>query len=221
MHPEDRVLVGVISRKKDFAMARDHRWYRIPQGKAEKGIYAEYMAFFFSRAFGELNSAIHYYARRTGVELLTRRELLPDEANHPRADDVYYKIQLGELKAKAPPIKNAKKRRFSFIYTTWDRFIHATDLVDLYSEADYLVDRVYHALEDSGLRPQRSWEFENAYPQTPPQVKVLCEDGEVVATPHVDDIASEADLNRAVERIKREIEERGGPRMLSLPFESE
>ena len=42
MYAEDRVLVGVINRKKDLDQARYHHWYRIPRGRAAKGIHAEY-----------------------------------------------------------------------------------------------------------------------------------------------------------------------------------
>ena len=30
-------------------------------------------------------AAVHYYARRKGLELHYRRDLLPNEPNHPRA----------------------------------------------------------------------------------------------------------------------------------------
>ena len=81
-----------------------------------------------------------------------RRDLLPDEASHPRASALYHKIQLGELRRKDPPILNPTGARVAFIYTTWDRFSDARVLADLYSEADQYVDRVFHALEQSGMR---------------------------------------------------------------------
>jgi len=125
VYPEDRVLVGVINRQRDFERAQVEHWYRVPVGQAPKGIHAEYIAFFFSRAFNELNGAIHFYARRTGVELVRRRDLLPEEASHPRAEALYHKIQFGELRRKDPPIVNSDRRGVAFIYTTWDRFSDA------------------------------------------------------------------------------------------------
>ncbi|MGD8793066.1 MAG: hypothetical protein PVF47_10980, partial [Anaerolineae bacterium] len=84
MHPEDRVLVAVITRPKDFQAVREAGWYRVPEKKAPRGVFFEYVAFYFTAAFGEQAYAVHYYARRLGHELVTRRELLPDEADHPR-----------------------------------------------------------------------------------------------------------------------------------------
>src|SRR5450432_2054660 len=100
MYPEDRVLVGVINRKTDFATARDAHWYRIPRDRAPRWIDAEYLAFYFSRAFKTQNGGIHYFARNKGHELVRRRDLIPEEADHPRADQVYYKMQIGELQIK-------------------------------------------------------------------------------------------------------------------------
>ena len=162
MYPEDRVLVGVINRKRDLDTALYEHWYRVPQDRVPQGIHAEYLAFFLSRAFKDLNGGVHFYARRTGVELVRRRDLLPDEADHPRADRVYFKLQLGELRRKEPPVLNPTKRAVSFIYTTWDRFEQARVIADLFSEADHFVDRVFHALERSGVRPERNWQANQA-----------------------------------------------------------
>ena len=76
MYPEDRVLVGVMPSPRDFELARAEHWYRVPREHAPKGIHAEYVAFYFTKAFGEdLRWAIHFYARRTGHELLRRCDL--------------------------------------------------------------------------------------------------------------------------------------------------
>lgn len=220
MHPEDRVLVGVINRKKDFTIAREQGWYRIPEGKAPKGIDSHYIAFFFSRAFGNQNGGIHYFARATGIELATRAQLLPDEAEHKRALQRYHVIKFGALRAKAPPILNNDGRRFAFIYTTWDRFIHAKTLSDLYSEADHLVDRIFYTLKEAGYHPQRRWEAEAGYPGQGAQVRILCENGDVVASSLGDEgIPLQDDLELTLAQIKREIIAKGGPALLNIPVE--
>ena len=58
--------------------------------------------FYFTRAFGDERWAIHCYAPVRGHELARRRDLLPDEADHPRADQANY--QLGPLERLDPPI---------------------------------------------------------------------------------------------------------------------
>jgi hypothetical protein len=157
VYAEDRVLVAVMSRPHDFEIARDHGWYRVPEKRATRGVYFEYIAFYFTAAFGEQRWAIHYYARRLGHELVTRRDLLPDEPDHPRADERYYKLQLGPLQKREPPIISRRWRRVTFIHTTWDRFQTAEEINDLFAGGGEYVDRLYYALRDAGLAPERHY----------------------------------------------------------------
>lgn len=224
MFPEDRVLVGVINRKRDLEKARDEHWYRVPQGQAAKGIHAEYVAFYLSHAFKELNGGVHYYAQRTGMELALRRELLPNEANHPRANDPYHKLQLGELRRKEPPILNPSHRPIAFIYTTWDRFSQAKVIADLYSEADYFVDRVFHALEQAGIHPEREWEAARSSHDGGAQIHVRCEEGIVIASTaasdeHVIPLKPTGTVKVSVKAVLQAIEAYGGPLMVSVPLE--
>lgn len=228
---EDRVLVGVINRKCDLEKALYEHWYRIPQHRAPKGIHAEYVAFFLSRGFKELNGGIHYYARRTGIELARRCDLLPDEANHSRANDLYHKLQFGEVRRKDPPILNPTKRPIAFIYTTWDRFDQACVIADLYSDADHFVDRVFHVLEPQVRRdggdPQRVWEAQRSSDDGGAQIRVDCEDGTVIASTaarsehviplHVSDEPNA--VRYSVEAILEAIRQHGGPLMINVPLE--
>lgn len=155
MYPEDRVLVGVIKAKRDFVFARDARWYRIPLAQMPGGVQADYLAFFLSGGvFKELSGSIPYYAQVRGLELAYRRDLITDP-NHSRADNVYYRLALGELQTKAPPIRNLTRRPVSFVYTTWDRFDAARTVGDLYSTDRDFVDRIHYALHDRRKQPIR------------------------------------------------------------------
>jgi hypothetical protein len=224
MFPEDRVLVGVINRKRDLVVARDEHWYRIPQARMPRGINAEYIALFLSGAvFKERRGGIHYYAERKGLELARRRDLLPKETTHPCADDIYYQVQLGELVEKTPPVLNPTRRAVTFIYTTWDRFVHARQISDLYSTADYYVDRIYHALRSVGVTAERTWQAEYRDVGRA-ELRILCEKGTVVAsTNRADDLLylddSQED-DQILASIKAEIARQGGPVFVSLPIES-
>jgi hypothetical protein len=180
MHPEDRVLVAVMNRPQDFEVARDQGWYRLPEDKAERGAFFEYVAFYFTAAFGEEKWAIHHYARNLCHELLTRRELLPHEPDHPRANERYYKLQLAPLQKREPPIASQRWRRVTFIYTTWDRFQAAEEINDLYAEGGEFVDRLYHALRESGLTPERCYPVREAGVEYIADLAVPCREGLLV-----------------------------------------
>lgn len=152
MYPEDRVLIGVIKRKCDLSAVRDRHWYRIPAEQLPRGLEAEWMAFFVGRRLAQ-PAGVHFYAEIRGLELARRVDLLPGEAAHPRAYDLYYRVALGPLLARTPPITNSSGRAFAFIRTTGDRFMDARTLDDLYSSAEYYVDRSYYALGARNPRP--------------------------------------------------------------------
>ncbi len=222
MYPDDRVLVGVVNRKKDFVFARDNHWYRIPQKQMPRGINAEYIALFLSgKPFKEQSGGIAYFARIAGYELARRKDLLPDEDK--RSEDVYYKIQLHKLIEKDPPILNSSKRRISFIHTTWDRFISAQTIADLYSRADYYVDRIYHALRNRGVQATPYWSTDYRDTQYPAQIRLICDNGEelvVSSEPKtgemnlLEDVPEDQILKAIFERIARE----DGPSNIDIPI---
>jgi hypothetical protein len=177
MHPEDRVLVAVITRPEDFEAARDSGWYRVPEKKAPRGVFFEYIAFYFTAAFGEQAYAVHYYTRLLGHELVTRRDLLPNDPDHPRAGEQYYKLQLGPLQKRQPPIVSLRWRRITFIHTTWDRFQAAEEINDLFVEGGEFVDRLYYALRDCGLSPERHYPVREANVEYVASLAVPCRDG--------------------------------------------
>ncbi|MCO5184076.1 MAG: hypothetical protein M9918_22205 [Anaerolineae bacterium] len=158
MYPEDRVLVAYVPQPADFARIQRDGWYRIPARHMPKGLYAEYVAFYFGRKFDDDKWAIHFYARNLGHELTTRRDLLPDQPHHPRAADPYFKVQLGPLIELERPIISLRWRRILFLHTTWDRFQDAVEIGDLTLDGGDYVDRLYATLrEDEPGYGEEDW----------------------------------------------------------------
>ena len=228
MLPDDRVLVGSITRKTDLEYLLQDHWYRIPQKQMPDGIYAEYIAFFLSgtasKRFGE--SGIYYYAHRHGLELVYRKDLLPNETSKKalaRADDTYYKVQFRQVQGKVPPITNPSKRRFAFIHTTWDRFINATKISDLYSKNDYYVDRIYHALRDKQIRVNRYWDAERKQTGYGASIRIICDQGTLIgyteqesATENGVFLNNERPDDEIFAEIRAKMAQMGGP--ISLPL---
>ncbi len=155
MNADDRVLVAYVPTPKDFKRIVEQGWYRIPVRHAPKGLHAEWLGFYFGRKFSSKKYAIHHYAENVGHELAPRQYLIPDEPDHPRANDLYYKIQLGPLQTLAQPIASLRWRRVLFIHTTGDRFRDAMELNDLLVDGDRYVDRSFTSLRDSADVPYR------------------------------------------------------------------
>lgn len=136
IYPDDRVLVAVMNKPRDWQRVQDERWYRLPVKHAPAmAPNFDWLAFYFTQAFDSDKWAIHYYAPVLGHELLTRRDLIPAEPDHKRASEWYYKLSLGEIYHKLPPIVAERRRRITFIVTTGDRFEAATEIGEL--QRDY------------------------------------------------------------------------------------
>jgi hypothetical protein len=210
MYPEDRVLVAYVPSRSDFRLIQEEGWYRIPQRHMPKGLYAEYFAFYFGRHFGEEKWAIHYYATQNGFELLTRRDLLPEQPDHPRADDLYYKVQLGPLQKLERPILSLRWRRITFIHTTWDRFQDAQEINDLFVEGGEYVDRLYATLKDRGIRSERNYQVKERGDSYQIPLAIFCKDGrfDINESQMPED---ETAMINLVEEISQEVERRGGP----------
>jgi len=117
---------------KDMEIARLLGWYRVPFRFAPKVVRVDYLAFYQPSSFGKTHaSRIEVYSGVKGVELTTRSILFSDEPNHPRANEEYYKIQLGPLHNLQKPILADKWKRITFLYTTGKKFSQADIINDL------------------------------------------------------------------------------------------
>jgi len=136
LQPNSLILVAFLPRPRDLEIARLLGWYRIPLRTAPKVVAVDYLAFYQSSSFGERGGQIEFIAPVRGHELTTRAELLRDEADHPRAHEEYYKIQVGGLERLPQPILADKWKRLTFLYTTGEYLLKAKTLNDLVVEGD-------------------------------------------------------------------------------------
>jgi hypothetical protein len=136
LSPSSLVLVCLIPSPRDMEIARLLGWYRIPLRTVPKVVAVDYLAFYQPSAFGERGGQIEFLAAVRGHELTTRGELLKDEADHPRAKEEYYKIQLGVLEKLREPIKTDKWKRLTFLYSTGEYLLNAKTLNDLVVEGE-------------------------------------------------------------------------------------
>ena len=155
--PETPALVGIVTRMKDWELARYRHWYRIPVRTAPEGLDSiKYLAFYQTRLFGEEKWAVNWYAPVLGITRVRRRELLPDEPEHPRAGAEYYRVELGELTRLPHPIPSRRWRRIVFISTSLERLLHAQEVNDLFKVSP-IEEKLYFTLQDAGLPAERQY----------------------------------------------------------------
>lgn len=132
----DLILVCLLPTQRDLEIARLLGWYRIPLRTAPKVVAVDYLAFYQPSAFAERGGQIEFVAQVKGHELTTRGELLRDEADHARAKEEYFKIQIGGLEKLSQPISADKWKRLTFLYSTGEYLLNAKTLNDLVVSGD-------------------------------------------------------------------------------------
>lgn len=134
--PTSLILVTILPTPRDLEIARLLGWYRIPLRSAPKVVAVDHLAFYQPSSFGDRGGRIEFISDVRGHELTTRGELLRDEADHPRAREEYYKIQLGGLEKLKDPISADKWKRITFLYTTGEYLLNAKTVNDLVVDGD-------------------------------------------------------------------------------------
>ena len=147
LSPDALILVAIIPSPDDLQVARVLGWYRIPTRSAPRILNVDFLAFYQPASFLERRWLVEYYAPVLGHELTTRAELLREEIDHPRADEEYFKIQLGGICPLTRPIHSGDWKRFTFLYTTGDYFQRALKLTDLTVNPDER-RRLWNALRE-------------------------------------------------------------------------
>jgi len=161
LSPSALILVAIIPTPADLQVARVLGWYRIPIRTAPRILNVDFLAFYQPASFAERKWRIEFLAPVLGHELTTRIELLRDQVDHPRAEDDYYKVQLGPVQLLTHPIRAGEWKRFTFLYTTGDYLQRARKLTDLTVRPGERRS-LWKALRDRGsLIPAYQAELEN------------------------------------------------------------
>ena len=173
------VLIAIMNDKKALRIAREEHWYRSPVRSAPKRLKeATHLAFYQTKAFGEDKWAVRYYAEIRSKRILRRKELLPDESYHPRADEEYYKIALSNLQTRSEPILSKKGRRITFISTTWEKFQRAKEINDLFDESP-LEDEIWEAFKKEKIEAERQYYIPMADRNYRLDFAIFCQKGQI------------------------------------------
>ncbi len=154
---DSSVLVVVLNDPTDLARAIDQGWYRIPMARAPRRVAAEYLAFYQTGAFPtEERWAVRWLAPIHGYRIASRRDLIPEEPDHPRSGDLYYRISIGQLQPLPHSIPSRRLRRITFIPTTLDRLFAAQEINDLWVKST-AQERLWAAIKDMDLDAERQF----------------------------------------------------------------
>ena len=197
MLPESSVLIAVMNDPRDLERARVEHWYRIPVRSAPKFLPPDYVAFYCTKPFGQDAYSIRWYAQVRGHELVMRRDLLPDEPDHPRADQRYYKLQLGKLIELPHPIPSRSLRRITFVLTNGKRLNAAWEINDVFIGSREH-DLLWRALKEARLQVERNYVIREANTVYRVDFAVKCHAGTLGVMCHDPSDKSQTEMPRAV-----------------------
>ena len=148
MEDAAEVLVAFLPSKADFAILQSQGWYRIPVAKKPKRWPPKYLAFYQPKAFGDDAFKICYFGLVQNIDIVTRKDIFPNEIESERSQKQYYRLWIQSLKEREKPIPSRLPRRIIFIPTTLDKFNLAEQLNDLFDDSP-LEDLLWRELKET------------------------------------------------------------------------
>lgn len=171
------VLVGVVKDRRDLGALLAQKWYRIPVKRAPRRKF-KYLAFYQPAGFGRRGKAIRYYARVLSQRTIRRKDLLPDEPHHPRADDYYFVFRVDNIAKLSRPIRNVAPRRMSFGFTTLRRLLKSRNILELYDIAP-TEEILGKALQRAGIEARAQYRVVVGKKQYRPDFALFCKRGAI------------------------------------------
>ena len=175
-------LVALMNNKADFLIAQNKGWYRIPTKQAPKNLregIVDYISFYHTKIFERDKYSIRYYAKVKNVEIVSRKELFPDEPyNYKKAHKEYYKISFSTLQELAKPIPSHRGRRILFIPTTFQKIMRATELNHLFNESP-LEEILWEQLIDKGIQAERQFLLQTDDKNWILDFAIFCKNGKI------------------------------------------
>ncbi len=157
MEENAEVLVAFLPSRADLAILQNQGWYRIPVASKPRRWPPKYLAFYQPKSFGEDAFKIRYFGLVKNIDVVTRKELFPSEEESERSRKQYYRLWLDSLQEREQPISSRLPRKIVFLLTTWDKFMLADQINDLFDDSP-LEDLLWRDLKKLNILAERQWE---------------------------------------------------------------
>lgn len=189
----NELLIALLPRKTALTRLQKEGWYHIPVENAPKRWPPKAMAFFQGKVFGgEEAYKIRHYGEVERIDIVPRKELFrTTKRNAFKAEKMYYRIQVKDLRMRYRPIISHRPRRIVFLPTTLEKFEQAEQINDLF-DGSPLEDRLWKALKYIHVLAERQWKIVVQQKDYFLDFAVFCKEGKLAVetdgyTYHYDD----------------------------------
>ena len=155
------LLVAILPKTSALDRLKNESWYHIPVESApEKRWPPKVLAFYQGKVFGKEEAyKIRYFGEVENIDIVPRKVLFPnDDKNKQKEENLYYRVQLKELKERETPIISYRPRRLAFIPTTLAKFENAEQINDLF-DGSPLEDLLWTGLKALKVLAERQWKI--------------------------------------------------------------
>lgn len=97
---------------------------------------------------------ILHYGKVSSIEVQSRKLLFPKENINYKTRRNYYKISIGEVRTLMKPILSRRFRKIVFIKTTYEKFINAREINDLF-DGSSLEDKLWVEMKRKMISAER------------------------------------------------------------------
>lgn len=148
-------------------------------------------------------------------QTIKRRDLLPDEPDHPRTHDYYFRVRVGKIKKLPRPIRNIIPRRVSFGFTTLNHLLKSKNILQLYNIAP-TEQIVEHGLRRANIKAVAQYYVLSGKKRYCLDFAVFCKQGSIAV--ECDNIKAHSSLGqREKDKIKNTFLRRRGWTVIRLP----
>jgi len=131
-------LVAVVSNDADLERFRQRGTYRIPTRTIGRSLgrttldESHYLALYQTASITNgIAGAIELWGEIVERTVAPRRQILPDQPDHPAADELYHLLTVHPVEQLPQPVVALNRRRFAFLRTSRERLLAAATLDDL------------------------------------------------------------------------------------------
>lgn len=148
-----------MNNQKDFRIAQENLWYRIPVKNAPPIIRdgtAQLISFYHTKEFAKEKFTIQWFAEIKKSTVVKRKELFPDETENAKTDKEYFKVEFTPLKQLPIPIISLRPRRVLFIPTTEEKFFSSKEINFLFNNSS-LEDKFWNEMMKNSMYAEREY----------------------------------------------------------------
>lgn len=155
---KEELLVGIVNQVSDYDIIKNQFWYRIPVDSVDKMLKKrwppDWIAFYYTAAIKKYPQMIIHYGKVFNITIDRRKELFPSEKQNDKTSKKYYNISFDEIRILPKPILSRRYRRIVFIQTTFNKFIKAKEINDLFDGCE-LEDKLWAEFKRNRISADR------------------------------------------------------------------